>query len=173
MEASVCWRKVMATVAGCQYRPGTSREREREKGKGRRRRRRRRRTKKKTRPTDPVVHPQPRDTPEDNHIPTPKHLASPDEASNHDGNPDIREHDQGQLVLLEEDAVFAKVEVHDLPALCPVVLLSGQVEQQISRPAEELVDKVMPQGGNGGVLRQLCKLDHACLGLGAKVGLDP
>ncbi len=45
--------------------------------------------------TNPVVHPQPRDTPENDHIPASEDLTSNDESCDHDGNTDIREENQG------------------------------------------------------------------------------
>jgi hypothetical protein len=100
-------------------------------------------------------------------------LTSKNEGSNHGSNTNVREEDQGQLVLLEEHAVLAEVEVSDLQTLGTVVFLSGQIEEQVAWPSEKLVDKIVPEGSNGGVLSQLCELDHVGLGLLTKVRLDP
>ncbi|PBP27062.1 hypothetical protein BUE80_DR001978, partial [Diplocarpon rosae] len=96
-----------------------------------------------------LVHPQPRDPPEDDDIPAPEQLSGQHERRNHDRDPDVRQHDQGQLVRLEEHAVLPVVEMADLGPLGAVVLLARQIEQQ------------------------LCKLDHVRARLGAELRLDP
>ena len=61
----------------------------------------------------------------------------------------------------------------DLSSRRTVVLLSGQVEEEVSRPAEELVDDAVNQHSNWRILSQLSKLNHVLLGLGAKLGIEP
>lgn len=123
--------------------------------------------------TNPVVHPQPRNTPENDDIPASEDLTSNYERGDHNCNTNIREHDQWQLVLLVEDAVLAKVEMGDSWPLGTVIPLSGQVEEQISRPSKQLVDNIVPQSGNWGVLSKFGELDQVCVGLRSEIGLHP
>lgn len=123
--------------------------------------------------TDPVVNPQPRNSPEDNDIPASKDLSSNDETSDHDSDTDIREKDQWQLVLLEEDTVLSEVEMGDLQSLSTSISLASQVEQEITRPAEQLMDDIVPKSRNWRILCQFCELNHVGAGLGSEVGLDP
>lgn len=123
--------------------------------------------------TDPVVYPQPRNTPQDNDVPASEDLASDDKSSDHDSNTDIRKEDQWQLMRLVEDAVLAEIEVGNSQAGGAIVFLSGQVEEQISRPSKNLVDEIVPESSNRGILSKFCELDHVRLRLSTKVGLDP
>ena len=95
------------------------------------------------------------------------------QSTNHSSDTEIGKHNQWQLVLLVEDTVLAKVEVGDLHALGTIVLLARQVEEEVTRPAEDLMDEIMPESRNWGVLGQFRKLDHGRLCLLAKVRLDP
>lgn len=122
---------------------------------------------------NPVVYPQPRNTPEDNDVPASEHLASDNKRSDHDSDTDIRKEDQWQLMWLVEDAVLAEVEVGNSQARGTIILLSSQVEEQVSRPSKNLVDKIVPEGSNRGILRKFCEFNHVCLCLRTKVGLDP
>jgi len=79
-------------------------------------------------------------------------LSSPDQTGNHDSNGDIAQDDEGKLALLEENAILAKVEMTDLSSLRTIVLLSGQVEKEVSRPAEKLMDDAVNQNSNWRVL---------------------
>ena len=63
--------------------------------------------------------------------------------------------------------------MHDLQPLLSLILLSGQIEEEISRPAEDLVDDVVPESNNWGVLCQFCELDHVRLGFFSEICFDP
>lgn len=63
--------------------------------------------------------------------------------------------------------------MHDLQSLLALVLLSGQIEEEISRPAENLVDDVVPESNNWGVLCQFCEVDHIGLGFFSEICFDP
>ena len=63
--------------------------------------------------------------------------------------------------------------MHDLQPLLALILLSGQIEEEISRPAEDLVDDVVPESNNWGVLCQFCELDHVRLGFFSEICFDP
>lgn len=100
-------------------------------------------------------------------------MSGENQCTDHNRDTDIRQEDQWQLGLLVEDAVLAEIEMADLRTLGSAILLSRQIEQQVSRPSKQLVDNAMPQAGNWRVLCQLCKFNHVRLGLGPKVPLDP
>lgn len=122
--------------------------------------------------TNPVVHPEVGDHVVENHVPATDHLSANNEEGNHGSNASIAEHDQWQLLLLEERAVLAKVEVRDLRDSL-VVLLSSQVGEEVSWPAEKLVLDADPQSDNWGVLSEVGQLHGLNLGVLALVRLDP
>ncbi|CAG8960711.1 hypothetical protein HYFRA_00013481 [Hymenoscyphus fraxineus] len=123
--------------------------------------------------TNPVVHPQPWDSPAHDHVEMSKGLASNDQSSNHDSNGDIRQDNQWQLVLLVEDTVFAKVEMRDLHATGSIISLSSNVHQEIRRPTEQLMDDIVPQSSHWRILGQFCELDQVCLCILSKFVLEP
>lgn len=63
--------------------------------------------------------------------------------------------------------------MHDLQSLLTLVFLSGQVAEEVSRPSKQLVDDIVPESHDWGVLCQFGELDHVCLGILAAVCLDP
>lgn len=85
--------------------------------------------------TNPVVNPQPRNTPKNDNVPASKDLSSPDQSAYHGGNSNVAEQDQTKLSFLVEDAVLSEVEVSDLQSLCSTIFLASQVEQQVTRPS--------------------------------------
>lgn len=127
----------------------------------------------KKRLTNPVVNPQPRNTPKDDNVPASKHLPSINQSADHSCNTNITQQDQPQLALLVEDRILAEVEMRDLRSSCTTIFLSCQVKQEVSRPAEKLMNDAMPQAGNWGILCQFREFNQVRLGFGTKVPLNP
>lgn len=63
--------------------------------------------------------------------------------------------------------------MRDLQSLLALVPLSGQVEEEVSRPSKQLVDDVVPESNDWGILCQFCELDHVGLGVLSTICLDP
>lgn len=123
--------------------------------------------------TDPVVHPQPWDTPEEDNVQASKHLTGYYQTCNHDCHTHITQQDQRKFILLVEDGILAKVEMRNLCSFGTTVLLSGQVEQKVSRPSKQLVNNIVPQAHNWRILCQLGELDVFGMGSGSHVSSHP
>jgi len=123
--------------------------------------------------TNPVVNPQPWNTPKNNNIEASEDLTSPDQSSNHNSNTNVTQSDQRQLVLLVKDTVLSKIEVRNFHSLGTIVILSSQVGNQISWPSKQLMNECMVERVNWRVFCQFSKLDHVGLSLLSKVSLNP
>lgn len=63
--------------------------------------------------------------------------------------------------------------MRDLESLRTAVLLSGQIEEKISRPSKQLVHDIVPESNDWGVLGKFCELDHVGLGTLSEIRLHP
>ena len=122
--------------------------------------------------TNPVVDPEVWQNVVENHVPGSNILSSNSQDSNHSTDADIREENEWKLLLLEVQRVLAKVEVGDLWESL-LRLLSSQVGEEVSWPAEKLVLDAVPESDQWSVLRKVSKLNGSCVGLLAAVRLDP
>lgn len=118
--------------------------------------------------TNPVVDPEVWENVVENHVPGSNILSSNSQDSNHSTNADIREKNEWKLLLLEIQRVLAKVEVGDLWESL-LRLLSSQVGEEVSWPAEKLVLDAVPESDQWSVLRKVSKLNGSCVGLLAAV----
>jgi len=101
---------------------------------------------------NPVVNPQPRHSPKHNNIPATKYLSCHHQRSNHHSHHQITQHNQMQLLFLEEHRIFSEVEMRDLSTARTSISLPRQVEQQVSRPSKNLMFDIMPERSNRGIL---------------------
>jgi hypothetical protein len=119
-----------------------------------------------------VVHPEVGDHIVKHHVPAPNHLSTNNEEANHSSNARIAEHNQRQLLLLEQHAILTKVEVRELREPL-VVLLPSQVGKEVPWPPEKLVLDAHPQRNERGVLSKMRELHGRNIRLLALVRLNP
>ena len=122
--------------------------------------------------TNPVVDPEVRENVVENHVPRSKVLSSNSQDSNHSTNTDIREKNEWKLLLLEVEGVLAKVEVGDLWESL-LRLLTSQVREEVSWPAEKLVLDAVPEGDQWSILGKVSKLNGSSVGLLSAVRFNP
>jgi hypothetical protein len=122
--------------------------------------------------TNPVVNPEIWENIVQHHIPASKNLSTNNQKRNHSTNTNIREENEWQLLLLEQDRIITEIEMRVLRESL-VIILARQIRKQMSWPSKKLMLDAIPERNQRSILSQMAQFNALMVRGLAAMALDP